>query len=179
MELMSQREFAKYAGISQPRVAALNKKGRLVIVNGKIDPEPSKAGIDLTKGIEEVQNPKGLQIRNDTKIDQGVVYDLKNPTRDKTKEELHLLGIKAKVDETIYKAENERLKSEITKGEYILKEEVEKQAFEAGKIVKDNLLNLSAKVSPMVIGKTQSEVRTIMDAEVRKIFNNMLKVIEG
>ncbi len=70
----------------------------------------------------------------------------------------------AKIKEVTYKKEI---------GELVPVKQVEKEAYEAARIVRDNFLSLPERVSSVLIGKSKDEIKGILHHEIIQILENL------
>lgn len=71
----------------------------------------------------------------------------------------------AKIKEVTYKKEI---------GELVPVKQVEKEAFEAARMVRDSFLSLPDRVSSVLIGKSKDEIKGILHQEIIQILENLL-----
>jgi len=70
----------------------------------------------------------------------------------------------AKIKEVAYKKEI---------GELVPKAEVEKEAFEAARMVRDGFLSLPDRVAAVLVGKDKDAIRTVLHKEIVQILENL------
>lgn len=67
------------------------------------------------------------------------------------------------------RSQREKLKLEVERGELISKADVEKDAFECARMVRDNLQNIPSRISSVVAAmKKEAEVEKLLDKEIRQ-----------
>lgn len=187
MPLMTQVQFAKHMGVSQPRIAYLKKKGKIVMIGKLIDVEPSIRDIGASRAIADIEQgvfdrkeilPQKIPTKNNLIVlDANKVIDLNN-TDDKGLS-LNEIGMKAKASETQYKALNEKVKYDENIGSLVSLESMQNEAFDTGKMVKDSLLNIAPRISSILATETdQFKIHNIIDEEIRAVLLNLSRSID-
>lgn len=97
---------------------------------------------------------------------------------DKILDELDRSKLPPDLRDKLASAELKEFKLQKEKELYINKEEVEREAFEIGKKLKDTLYTLPIRLGDELVGKDSSDIRQIMEEEISKVLENVIKDIE-
>ena len=76
-------------------------------------------------------------------------------------------------------AELKEFKLRKEKGLVVEKEEVERQAYEIGKKLKDSLYAMPVRLSDELIGKDSNTIRNRMEEEISKVLEDVIREIEN
>ncbi len=141
---ISIRAYAKHKGVSDTAVRKAIKNGRITLKkNGKLDKEIADAQWDNYKQIEK---------ERDSSLDQENI----SPANQN-------LYRQSKTVEATYKAKLEKIKYEKEIGKLIDAHQVKVDAFNAGRILRDRILNVPDRVIPKLVGKTDiKEMKLIL-----------------
>ena len=186
-ELISRAEFARRKGWSKPYVTQLVQAGRikLVKVGGKQLIDPIQTERDLKASEDPVTEKHGgrpgagrprkdgvpsaqPKIRKPT-IEKPVsrepaVHPL--PSMDPTGKKKITL-IEARTMNEAFKAKLTKLEYEIRTGKYIESEQVKRDSFTTGRVIRDRLLSIPHRVAASLAGETnQFKVQEILREEI-------------
>lgn len=180
MPLMSQSEYAKHRGISQPRVHAYIKSGKL---EGAVSKKRGKNSysIDSEKADEILAGALNPGKESPSKI--------ATPERTESNDDppkINMRNIKAG-DFALFKARNEAQKAMLLqieikekKGELVDKAKVANEHFEFAREVRDNLLAVPERVAALVASETDiMKCQHIVDNEIRLAMTAVLEMFEG
>lgn len=152
-KLLTQSEYAIMRGCSQQYISKLIQKGRIVLINGKIDPDQADQQIEDTADPLHNKNLKSEETKHYNQI-----Y-----TQARTKR-MFLEGQLAK------------LQYEIIKGLRIPVEDVEKAFFESGRMTRDAYMALPYRYE-YKIQHAKDEVH--LDAILKELEQDILDIIEA
>lgn len=165
-ELVSQREYARRRGVSQPAVVKAIKTGRIKTVDGKIDPlEADKAWPRNTQskvsgGATVV--PPGLQAANGqgragpNGAGPGVDYASQRAIHE---------GYRARLAKVAY---------EVQTGKLVDVDTVRVKVFNNGRRARDMLLSIPDQLSAILAGETnQFEVHRILNEAIRRVCDDI------
>jgi len=76
-------------------------------------------------------------------------------------------------------AELKEFKLKKEKGLVVEKEEVERQAYEIGKKLKDSLYAMPVRLSDELVGKDSNTIRNRMEEEISKVLEDVIREIEN
>jgi len=78
-----------------------------------------------------------------------------------------------------YQAELARLDYEHKAGQLVLREDVEREAFRQGRLVRDNLLRLSDRLAPVLAAESDAlRVSTLLELEVQQVLEALAAGVE-
>ena len=147
-QLISQYEWAKRNGFSKQYANKLVKSGKIQLIDGKVDLDAANAVLLSTGNF----GSRSKTASSDQEIRNLSVMLLK-------------AQIKSKM-ESIKAMEN---KAKIMSGEYILVEDVKMAAFNKGRIVRDNMLNIPDRISSTLASISDEKViYKILTEEIRR-----------
>jgi len=180
MPLVSFSQFAKEAGIDPSMVTKLKRQG--VLDAAIVPPEKGKkrAKLDLKKALKayrENMDPAftkdAPQIKN-----LGKVKVVKKKTAGKSTQKKKAVKkkksggqtyIDARTQAEVMKLKNRQLDYFIKKKQYIDVAEVEKNAFTASRILRDNLLNIPIRFAKVIAAKSKKKEKEIYQLLRREI----------
>ena len=178
---LSQSAYAKHRNISQPRIAQLIREGRLkgayIQRGGRfyIDPKKADAILDVTTKIEN-------RPLSSKKIKGG---SRKQPTSKQKHRVTADAGVNnvdfqtARVLNEQYKAALKKLEYEERQGKLIPTDQVEKEAFEAGRKIRDQLLSIPDRCATLVAAEVDPfECKQILVKEINHILLNLNNAIQ-
>jgi hypothetical protein len=179
MELLSQSKYAKLRGVSQQYISKLIQQGKLhAEPNGKINPEKANAELDYSTGAyreptpvrreseptkQEAAKPK----QNIPKINNNDVKPADNTNKKPSYYEARAANeiIKAK----IHKVEYDKLV-----GSLLPREEVEKVFFDTGREIRDHLLSITDRISPLIAAESDLHKCTqLLKTEIHSVLESM------
>jgi len=149
----TQTEYASHRGITQQRVSKLIKQGKLVgcikVISGQKRIDRDKADVVLEQNLDKVRNrPKAAIVDNPTEQQQAEVVEyasIKIGTLSESQ------ALKAAYDAAITK-----IKLEEMQGDLIKKTDVEKEAFDISRRVRDSILNIPDRISADLASDTST-----------------------
>lgn len=186
-QYMNQSQYARYRGLSQPRLSAMVRAGQL---EGAFLIEPSgRYKIDVAKADEIIEGARDP--RHDERLGrQRNLFTGGPEVKRKRRQPNSRLGLytlkgggrqprtyaEANALEKTYKAELARLDYEKKLGALVPKDEVNRQAVEVGKLIRAHLEAIPNKVAPIVAGLSSPvEVAEVLKVEI----NQLLKDLSG
>lgn len=155
--LLSQRAYAKHRGVAESAVRRAIESGRITTTDGKIDPGTAD------KQWEQNTNPAYHQTRGGGDSDDSPFSYKASRARRET-----------------YEALLKKLEYERESGKLIPIAQVETEAFNAARLMRDKLLNIPDKVIPQLIGKTDIfEMKQILRKEIHDSLVNLTGWLHG
>ncbi len=167
---LSIRAYAEHRGVSDTAVRKAIKQGRIsVLKNGKIDPEvadrewENNSNPAYQYANEEKQNTKPEESSHETSSrDIGVSFQQSRAIRE------------------AYEARLKKLDYDQKSGKLIPISEVQVEAFNAARLVRDRILNVPDKVIPLIAGKTNIfEMKEILKKELIKSLEVLSDMFNG
>lgn len=167
---LSIRAYAEHRGVSDTAVRKAIKQGRIsVLKNGKIDPEVADREWENNSNPayqyvnEEKQNTKPEESSHETSSrDIGVSFQQSRAIRE------------------AYEARLKKLDYDQKSGKLIPISEVQVEAFNAARLVRDRILNVPDKVIPLIAGKTNIfEMKEILKKELIKSLEVLSDMFNG
>jgi len=183
---MNQREYAKHAGLTQPRICQLLRAGKLEgaakKVGGRWQIDARKADKLLAKNISPSKKRQGefgaVKTRGRRKPKRRSKREAPSPAEKKRvakeagTEELSLF--EAELLEKQYKAALKKLEYEKASGILTEAEAVKKAAFDRARMLRDGLLNLKSKISPLLaVEQDATEIDKLLDQEFRHLLEGL------
>jgi len=170
VELVTQREYARRRGVSQPAVAKAIKAGRIKTVDGKID--PAQADIQWTRRTQ-AQAPRGANLAvggappggnggnaGSAPGQNGAAHGV-----DYSQQRAILEGYRARLAKVEY---------ETLTGKLVPIDAVRVKWFNTLRTARQQFEGLAAQLSAMLAAETnQFEVHRILDEAVRRILNDL------
>lgn len=87
---------------------------------------------------------------------------------------------KSRAETEFYKAKEKRLQWEIKQGQWIKKSDVKNQAFRAARLARESLLNIAARVSPLVAAESdQSRCFAIIQKEIKDVLTEYVRQLSN
>jgi hypothetical protein len=184
-QYMNQSQYARYRGLSQPRLSAMVKAGQL---EGAFLVEPSgRYKIDVAKADEIIEGARDP--RHDERLSrQRNLFTGGPEVKRKRRQSNSRLGTytlqgggrqsrtyaEANALEKSYKAELARLDYEKKLGALVAKEEVDRQAQEIGKMIRAHLEAIPNKLAPVVAGLSSPvEVAEVLKTEINQLLQDL------
>ena len=183
---MNQREYAKHAGLTQPRICQLLKAGKFeeaaIKVGGRWNIDPKKADKVLKQNISPSKKRQGEfgarktrgkpRFAGRSKRDHATPQEKKRIAKKAGTESLSLHD--AELMEKQYKAALKKLEYEKATGLLVEADKVRKAAFDRARMLRDGLLNLKSKVSPLLaVEQNAIEIDKMLDKEFRQILGEL------
>ena len=177
---MNQSEYAKHLGISQQRVSKMLKQG--IISRGVVE---IKSGtrtvydIDPKKADVDYEENRSLMNRPDSKPKGARKPKLTLPEMEDAAQAAWTGGITRADAERInaqYNAALKKLTYEERTGKVIMASEVAKDAAHAGRLVKERLTAIPARIAPLVaIESDPFQCEQVMKKEINQILEEISK----
>jgi predicted site-specific integrase-resolvase len=162
-ETVSVKDFAKAAGVSTRAIHEAIKSGRIksVTKNGRgYSIEKDKALMEFAMNTDQKTRLRKY------KQDESAA---------ETDKEFISIG-EAERREKVFKAKLAEQKFEEQAGLLVRVEEVEKEAFEVARRVRDNLLNIPTRISGELLGNdSQEEIEKILEKEIRTVLEELAR----
>ena len=166
MTLMTQAEYARHCGVT-PKTVSIWKsdpRGFLVWRSRK-----------KIKYIHTEASDKGREAHQDPAKKKGARVDDQVPGGDLKEHDYKT----ARTWVERYKAANQKLQYEIKVGKYILKEDVGRDNFKAGRIFRDALLNIGPRIAPILAAENnEHKILEILKAEHTGVLKEIIKSLE-
>ena len=174
----SYAQFAQFMGFSKQYVGKLKKQGRLVIVNGKIDFEKSKAKMAKTADISR-----------ENVIDKGGKTTASAPKKKpESQESGSSIGTDAGIKEQFnlaraayqgYQAKLKKIEYERTRGTLGSLDQIQKVGFEIGKIIKTRMATFAIRAAPVVTHETSEKAnREYLMREIENVIAEIREALE-
>ncbi|MBF0395757.1 MAG: hypothetical protein HQK78_03220 [Desulfobacterales bacterium] len=182
---LTQREFAKQIGVSEVRISQLVKKGTL---KNAIKKEGRTIYIDFEKAINLLS--KGLDRSKKTKIignidEKNEILTSEEETKSAANEKKSqvikstpmgsLTLHEAMTYQARFKAALLKIELDKKNKKLIDAEEVKIAAFNKGRLVRDAILNVPHRISPILAHKDEAKVFEILDNELRQALEELTK----
>jgi hypothetical protein len=179
-ELVSAAEFARRQKISAEMVRKAKAmgvfKGALVDIPGK--KKPLLKYKLAAKFYEARLDPNFRKARQTPQKKTKAKPKGGNGTKAKKAGGTTFVSARAEVEK--YKAAEYRLKHEINAGLWLKKSDVEAKAFRAGRLMRDNLLNIPARTSALVAAESdQSRCYQLIHDEVKAALDEYIRQLEA
>lgn len=186
-EFMNQSQYAKYRGLSQPRLSAMVKAGQLE--GAYFIEENGRYRINVAKADEIIEGARDP--RHDARLSQQRNLFTGGPEAKRRRPQTNPRlgadtlrgrggGTKAKsyaeanALEKSYKAELARLEYEKRAGALVAKEEVNRQAQEVGKMIRARLEGIPNKLAPIVAGLSSPvDVAERLKVEINQLLTDL------
>lgn len=168
-ELISQREYARRSGLAPSSVNEAVKRGRITLVEGKVDPvladrewventDPSTPRNRIS-GNPKHTRPKG-QVAQPMDLGGG----------DHSRNGSASGYAKARAAREIYSAQLAKLELDRRRGELLRADEVRIAAFNAARRARDQLLALPERVAAILAAtEDPDEIRMILNEEIERV----------
>jgi hypothetical protein len=172
MALMSAREFARHRQVDPSQVTRWKKKGffksALVRQKGKkrVLINSTKANEILEKNLDPNHRKGGATTTKD--FAQEVEVEIPAVVEGKTEDTF----IQARTWSERYRAAERKLNYEIKQNKWVPKAQVRDEAFKAGRIFRDTMLNIPPRVAAILAAETDGKV------DEHKIGRILIKEIE-
>lgn len=163
---MSQSEFAKKVGVSQPRIAKLIKQGKLPAQGNKlIMPDAEKAYHQIKAGIQLVApvEPEVFGPGEKPPINSGDGKTMQD-----------LLDAKVKKEDVL--GDIHKINLEKMRGELLSVDEVSAQVVKVCETVRSGFINLPNKIAPLLEGLSAAEIQIKLDDEINEILTDLYKL---
>lgn len=190
---MNQREYAKHAGLTQPRICQLLKAGKFeeaaVKIGGRWHIDPKKADKVLKQNISPSKKRQGefgsAKTRGKQKPKRRTKSGPKGKRKAPTPEEKKRVAKKAGTEnlslyeaelmEKQYKAALKKLEYEKASGVVVESDKVARAAFNRARMLRDSILNLRSKISPLLaVEQNATEIDRLLDKEFRQILGELI-----
>lgn len=175
MERISQRRYAARIGVSHVYINRLVRAGKLPVdADGQIDPEEADR---MLAALREPARPSRRAVHRD---DGGLPAGKRATKPHATAQGEIVTGSPERGDlptlllKTRIKSEAERgklleLKAKVEAGRYVDADDVRVAAFNKGRLVRENLLNISGRLAPLVAAEgDERRCFELMDGEIRR-----------
>jgi len=153
MPEMTQVEYAKHLGTSQPYVAKLVKTGRI----------PKSALVKVGKQFKIISEV----------ADEALNRTVKTTIAPKEKDESY---IQIRIESEKVKTRLKELEFQKKSGELILAEDVKKAAFDKARQVRDSILNVPSRVSALLAAESdETKILALLTAELKRALEELIK----
>ena len=192
-QVMNLTQYARYRGVSQPRLSAMVRAGQLdgaytVLENGRYEIDVEKAD----QYVEKMRDPRhDVRLSQQKNLFTGQPQARRRPPAASrlSPSTLHdggrqpVKGIsyaEANATEKHYKAELARLQYETKLGALVPKEDVDRQAQAVGLLIRTRLQAIPNKVAPIVAGLSSPvEVAEKLKTEIHQILTDLAKDVSS
>ena len=181
MTRMSQRRYAARIGVSHVYINRLVHEGKLPTdAKGKIDPDEADA---ILAAMREPARPQ-RRARSSEAATQTVAAAPAVPTGDARvppvpgSGDLPTMLLKTRIKSEVGRANLLELKSKVEAGKYVDADEVRAAAFNRGRAVRDNLLNIAGRLAAVMAAETdERKCFELIDAEIKTALEVLTKDI--
>jgi phage terminase Nu1 subunit (DNA packaging protein) len=163
MELLNQNQLAKRLGLSKGRISQLVSEGRLN--SSKVtDPTNNKVLFDLDKVLKalskdqsNIENAlKEVSLESEEELNESATYD------------------QVRTKKMLFTAELERLEYEKTKGLLVPIEQVEKEAFECARRVRESFASIPDRLAAeLAATSSEFQVHKILTLEINQALEGL------
>ncbi len=150
--LMTQKEYADHRGCSKQYVNQLVRKGKISLVDGKIDPVVADEA--LAKASDPARNRELQTGPQDNSLKRTAFASDSSPSATAR-------FAKVRTAREHYKALRERLDYERTAGNLVSTREVEDAGFEAGRVIREAFQQSAGKIAGVVAAEFQLDERQV------------------
>jgi hypothetical protein len=183
---MNQSEYAKHAGLTQPRICQLLRAGKFegaaIKTGGRWNIDPKKADKILKQNISPSKKRQGEfgarktrgkpRPKRRAKPKPATTEEKKRVAKKAGTEKLSFF--EAELMEKQYKAALKKLEYEKATEVLIESDMVKKAAFDRARMLRDGLLNLKSKISPLLaVEQNAMEIDKMLDKEFRQILGEL------
>jgi phage terminase Nu1 subunit (DNA packaging protein) len=149
---VTQAEWARKQGFSQQHVSNLVKQGHVVLENGLVDTEQAEAA------LAAMRNPvKGLNRKQGDQIDGSA-----------SSTSLSTVLLKTRIKNEVERGKMLKIEAKVKTGQYVDAKDVEKQAFQVARMVRDSLQNIPDRVSSLLASISDAnQIYEILSKEIR------------
>lgn len=182
-EYLSQRQFAKHAGVSHVRINRLVKEGRL--------PSDDRGRVPLTEGLKAFEASKrpgydanrehGRRQRKNSRKKS----EQKKVSSDTTNVDIPSISVgtaaineefnKARLAEKIYQANLKKIEYQREKGELLEKDEVRADAMKIGAELREKLNAIPPRIAPLCEGLSAREIQDVIDTAINEALETLHK----
>jgi phage terminase Nu1 subunit (DNA packaging protein) len=150
--LVKQAEWARTQGFSQQHVSNLVKQGHVVLENGLVNTEQAEAA------LAAMRNP--IKTLNRKHSNQG--GDNLSPSN------LSTVLLKTRIKNEVERGKMLEIEAKVKTGQYVDAKDVEKQAFQVARTVRDSLQNIPDRVSSLLASISDAnQIYEILSKEIR------------
>ena len=165
---VTQTALAQLLGVSRQYIGKLIKQGKLHYVEGtkKLDPA------ECAKALEALRDPA-----RKSKADQAIGVGA--TTWAGTDGEVIPSFAEAKAAKEYWQAKLARLKYEEESGQVISKDQVSSKAFDAGRIARDNLLSIPARLMDVLAVETDPrQIHSLLEEDIKKVLDELIRSLK-
>ena len=178
--LITQAAWARRHGFSRQYVSQLVRKGVVRLVDGRIDPAEADATL---AAMREPARPQRRARASDVVAQSGTTTP-KVPSADaplpslRGDGDLPTMLLKTRIKSEVGRANLLELKSKVEAGKYVDADEVRAAAFNRGRAVRDNLLNIAGRLAAVTAAESdERKCFELIDAEIKAALEVLTKDI--
>jgi hypothetical protein len=165
---MNSKDFAAHRGVSPMAVSKWLKSGVLGAVGDAFQKSGRLYLIDSEKA--------DLLLEVNKKVTMQQTLPLDGAGKDPAKKDLRHGYNSARTTDAQYSALLKKLEYEIRTGTYVLGEEVKRGAFNAARSVRDSLLNIPDRVSPILAAESDPvAINGLLAGELHKVLEHLVQ----
>jgi phage terminase Nu1 subunit (DNA packaging protein) len=158
MTLMTQAEWARKQGFSPQYVTNLVKQGHVILEDGLINTEQAEAA------LAAIRNPAKPIYRKHSNNGNN-----SSPTA-----ELSTVLLKTRIKNEVERGKMLEIEAKAKTGQYVDARDVEKQAFQVARTVRDSLQNIPDRVSSLLASISDAnQVYDILSKEIRQALEDL------
>jgi len=174
-ELITLSELARRLDKKKPQISRWKKAGKLVMVGTKVDYQATLELLKIAQGTRGGLREKGKIVgdNNNTEVNpfggsvNPVTYNKTGPNNENTNNPNYYNARAIRED---IAAQRDALKLKVEKGEYVSKDEEYKKGFELGMKLKDKLMSIPDRLSPILAAETnQHTVNKLLKDELHEV----------
>ena len=180
MSRMSQRRYAARIGVSHVYIGRLIRQGKLPAdEHGKVDPVKADAALAAMREPARPQRragPAKTSSGDAAAVVNNAIADGPPPVPFRSGGDLPTLLLKTRIKSEAERAKLLEIKAKVEAGKYVDADEVRVAAFNKGRTVRDNLLNIPGRLAAVVAAETdERKCFELIDSEIKAA----LKVLAG
>jgi phage terminase Nu1 subunit (DNA packaging protein) len=159
--LMKQSEWARKQGFERQYVSSLVKQGHIVLENGMVNVEQAEAE------LAAMRNPSKPLKRKASK--PSVASQSGQSTA-----ELSTFLLKTRIKNEVERGKMLEIEAKAKTGQYVDAKDVEKQAFQTARTVRDSLQNIPDRVSSLLASISDAnQIYDVLSKEIRQVLEDL------
>jgi hypothetical protein len=167
--LIAKSEWARQKGFSRPYVSQLIRLGHVIPVDGQIDTDQAEAAL---AAMYDPNKPRKTQLPYDqdrTSKMSNEVYEPIQSRKTQSSTDLSTFLLKTRIKNEVEKGKLLEVEAKVKTGQYVDAKEVEKQAFQVARTVRDSLQNIPDRVSSLLASISDAnQIYEVLSKEIRR-----------
>ena len=171
--LISQAEWARRHGFSRQYVSKLIASGVIRLVDGRIDPEMADRALAARR---EPARPAKRDVLSSpaSSTPPPRAPNTLGAAAEFTGSDLPTLLLRARTKSEVEKGKLLELKAKVEAGKFVDVDEVNAAAFNKARVVRDALLNIAARLAPLVAAESDERACfDLIDREIRQALEEL------